>query len=271
MGTATALARFLPPKLRARGRNWFEANFRGKPAGVLKYRDFELVPDLDMVLSHYRITHPHVIYLQVGAYDGVSGDPIYPLIERHALRGILVEPQKDAFERLQANYARFAGFQFVNAAVSDHDGWGNLFRIKPEARGPEWLHQIASFDRDTVMRHANLVPDLESFVETEQVRCLSFNSLFSESGIEHVDMLQVDAEGLDAVILRLFDIPMRKPAIVRFEHKHLTVADHDQSVALLVRHGYKIYAHGTDTLAYCSDTNSSCTDMQPQSLKARAF
>lgn len=210
-----------------------------------------------MVLSHYRITHPRVIYLQVGAYDGISGDPIYPLIERHALRGVLAEPQKDAFARLRSNYAHFSGFQFVNAAISDHDGWATLFRIKPEARGPEWLHQIASLDRDVVMRHAKMVPDLESFIETEQVRCLSFTTLFAETGIEQVDMLQVDAEGFDAIILQLFDIAARKPAIVRFEHKHLTIADHERSVGLLVRLGYRIYAHGTDTLAYRIGTRTS--------------
>jgi FkbM family methyltransferase len=151
---------------------------------------------------------------------------------------------------LQCNYAHFPGFQFVNAAISDHDGWSTLFRIRPEARGPEWLHQIASFDRSILMRHAEAVPDLESFIETEQVRSLTFDTLFRQVGIENVDMLQVDAEGFDARILDLFDIPLRKPAIVRFEHKHLSVADHEKSIELLVCHGYKIGITGTDTLAY---------------------
>lgn len=71
-------------------------------------------------------------------------------------------------------------------------------------------------------------------------------------------MLQIDTEGFDAAILQLFEIPARKPAIVRFEHKHLTLADHERSVELLVRQGYRIYAHGTDTLAYRADANTSC-------------
>jgi hypothetical protein len=58
---------------------------------MLKYRSFELSVNLDMVLSHYRIEHPNVRYLQVGAFDGVSGDPIYPLVERHALQGIVAQ------------------------------------------------------------------------------------------------------------------------------------------------------------------------------------
>ncbi len=217
---------------------------------MLKYRTFELSLDLDMVLSHYRVEHPKVRYLQVGAFDGVSGDPIYPLIERHALQGIVIEPQKDAFERLKTNYARFPHFQFVNAAIADHDGCSPLFRIKPGALGPEWLHQIASFDRNVLMWHAHMVPDLESMIETELVRCLTFETLFKEIGIKNVDLLHIDAEGLDAEILRLFDIPARKPAVVRFEHKHLSIADHDEAIGLLVGQGYRVAASGSDTLAY---------------------
>ena len=207
---------------------------------MLKYRTSELSLDLDMVLSHYRIEHPNVCYLQIGAFDGVSGDPIYPLIARHNLQGVVVEPQKDAFDRLKANYARFSQFLFVNAAVTDRDGWSDLFRIRPGARGPEWLHQIASFDRNVLMRHAHMVPGLESMIEREQVRCLTFETLFKETGVESVDLLQIDAEGFDAEILRLFDIPFRKPAIVRFEHKHLSIEDHEKSIDLLVSHGYRI-------------------------------
>jgi FkbM family methyltransferase len=250
MSVAKTMARFLPRGMRARGRDWFEVEFRGTPPAMLKYRAFELSLDLDMVLSHYRVEHPRVRYLQVGAFDGVSGDPIYPLIERHGLQGIVIEPQKDAFERLRTNYARFPHFRFVNAAIADHDGWATLFRIKPGARGPEWLHQIASFDRNVVMWHARMVPELESLIETEQVRCLTFETLFKERGMEYVDLLQIDAEGLDAEILRLFDISLRKPAVIRFEHKHLSIADHEKSIGLLVGQGYRVAASGGDTLAY---------------------
>lgn len=254
MRVAQTIARFLPRGLRGRGRDWFETQFRGMPPAMLKYRTFQLTLNLDMVLSHYRVEHPNIRYLQVGAYDGVAGDPIYPLIERHALQGVLIEPQEDAFERLKTNYARFPHFHFVNAAIAAHDGFSNLYRIRPGARGPEWLHQIASFDRNVLMGHAHMVPNLESMIETEQVRCLTFETLFEDLGNEDVDLLQIDAEGFDAEILRLFNIPVRKPAIVRFEHKHLSIADHEKSIGLLTSEGYRISASGSDTLAYRVDT-----------------
>jgi hypothetical protein len=125
-----------------------------------------------------------------------------------------------------------------------------MYCIKADAQGPGWLHQIASFDRDTVMKHADSIPNLESLIEVEKTRCLTFDTLFSETAIRHVDFLQIDAEGLDAEILRLFDIPRRKPAIVRFEHKHLRGEDLGRSLALLRDQGYSIAICGGDVLAY---------------------
>lgn len=254
IGTATNLSntvvRLLPKRLRTRGRDWFETHFRGTAPALLKYRDYQLSVDLDMVISHYRIDHPDVRYLQVGAFDGVSGDPIYPLIERHGLKGILIEPQKDAFDRLKMNYARFSQFHLVNAAVAGQDGFATLFRVHQDAHGPDWLHQIASFDRNVVMRHAHMVPNLESMIVTEQVRCMTFKTLLAEVGIDRVDLLQIDAEGRDAELLALFDIPARRPPIVHFEHKHLSLEDHEKSIGLLVGQGYRITASGSNTLAY---------------------
>jgi len=79
---------------------------------------------------------------------------------------------------------------------------------------------------------------------------MTFGTLVRETGVQHVDMPQVDAEGYDAEILRLFDIPARRPAIVRFEHKHLRSADHEQALGQLVDCGYGFSICGENTLAY---------------------
>src|SRR5579863_6851588 len=108
MRVAQNVARWMPGGLRQYGRDWFETRFRGTPPGFLKHRASQLTLNLDFVLSHYRITHPeisHVRYVEVGANDGVIADPVFPWIEKHRLQGILIEPQKDIFNRLKKNYA----------------------------------------------------------------------------------------------------------------------------------------------------------------------
>jgi FkbM family methyltransferase len=245
----------MPRRVRKYCLDAFNKEFRDTPPALLQRRDRELRLTLDMVLSHYRLRHPNVCFLQIGAFDGVAGDPIYPLIERHDLRGVLVEPQRAAFERLKANYACFGDsrFVFLNAAVAAEDGSAKLYRIQPTANAPEWTPQLASFDRQVLLNHAHLIPNLESLIVAEEVRAVSVASLLNEAGLGRVDLLQIDAEGYDAEILRLFDVFRRRPPIVRFEHKHLSRAVHDSAVQSLLTVGYKVATGDGDTLAYLFD------------------
>lgn len=71
---------------------------------------------------------------------------------------------------------------------------------------------------------------------------MTFTRLFEEAGIPRVDMLQVDAEGYDHEVLRLFEIPTRRPAIIRFEHKHLRPADYGQAIGMLVDLGVPVHS-----------------------------
>jgi len=189
--------------------------------------------------------------MQVGAFDGTSGDPVRPLVEKHGLRGVLLEPQREAFDKLCQNYSQFGGrFKLVNAAIGPFDGEKPLYRIRKDAHGPEWLPQLASFDRKTITKHRRSVPDIESLIEVEQVSCITFPSLFQTLGNPRVDFLQIDAEGYDAEILRLFDLQSHMPAIVHFEHKHLSRKEHEAAIRNLINLGYKIAILGENTLAY---------------------
>jgi FkbM family methyltransferase len=217
----------------------------------------ELAVTLDLVLAHYRQTHPDPCFLQIGAFDGVSNDVLYPLVRKYGLRGFLVEPQKDAFARLKANYSDVPRLVFVNAALGSTDGTVPFYRIKPEAQGPPWLPQIASFDKDVIMKHTSQVPGLETLLQVENVPCMTFSSLYQKFGIDRIDLLQIDAEGYDAELLRLFDIPSRLPAIVRFEHKHLRLPDYENCVEALMSAGYSVTVGGSeDTLAYRNPAGS---------------
>jgi FkbM family methyltransferase len=225
----------------------------GMPGPLVHRPDRELVVDLDLVLAHYRLTQPDITFLQVGAFDGVTGDPISPLVDKYNLRGILVEPQKEFFAKLKQTYSRFTGadrFTFFNAVIAEKDGAVPFYRIAPDAKGPDWLHQIASLDRNNIVRHAKFLPAIESQIIVEQLEALSFDTLLQRSSTSHVDILQIDAEGFDAKLLRMFNVSIRKPPIVRFEHKHLGAEEYEQTLNMLLDAGYRISVGSTDTLAY---------------------
>ncbi len=250
------LTKHLPPRVRRSGRDLllkgFGLAFVGeKPAVLLKNPRAELTPTLDMVVAHYLHNKRRLYFLQIGAFDGVSGDGLYPLVEKYGISGALIEPQNDAFCKLRQNYEKFdqSAFTFINAAVADSDTTRQLFRIKADKDRPEWLPQVATFDKSVLLQEAGR--ELESAIEVELVRCLKFDTLFKEHQLPHVDLLQIDAEGYDAELLRLYDVSIRRPAIVRYEHKHLRPDTQEQTVAALVEQGYLIFLSSDDTLAYC--------------------
>ena len=45
-------------------------------------------------------------FLQIGAFDGESRDPLFQAVRKYGLNGVLVEPQKPTFERLCENYRK---------------------------------------------------------------------------------------------------------------------------------------------------------------------
>src|SRR5262249_41430054 len=74
---------------------------RRRPSALLGSVDQELMPSLGLVLAHHLQKRPDVAFLQIGAFDGRQGDPLYQFITRHHWRGVLVEPMPDAFAKLQ--------------------------------------------------------------------------------------------------------------------------------------------------------------------------
>jgi hypothetical protein len=88
--------------------------------------------------------------------------------------------------------------------------------------------------------------DLRLVTETT-VDCATFEDLLH--GVARVDVLQVDVEGFDAEVIRLFDFDRWQPSIVQFEHKHLSRGDIDSSLEQLAGFGYRMH-RGPTVLAY---------------------
>lgn len=226
-----------------------------KPALLYKNPKFELTLSLDLVLSHYCRTHDDVRFLQIGAFDGMKGDPLFPLMEKYPLRGTLIEPQPEPFQRLKSNYSQFdpSRFIFVNSAISEQDGFISLYKVSARPGDPSWLPELASFDRNVILKMRGHIKDCESRIYASECRTVTFGSLFAELETERVNLLQIDAEGYDSEVLRLFDVPKRAPAIIRFEHRFMSKPEHNSWIRMLTEQSYKVALEPQDTLAYRAD------------------
>jgi len=193
------------------------------------------------------------LVVQIGANDGVSIDPIRDFILRYRWHGILVEPLPDIFAKLKQNYSGSPQLILENCAIGEAREL-TLYRVRPDiADTAPWLHELASFDREVVLRHRDVFPRIAEFLVEERVPSISFSALMSRHGVDRIDVLVIDTEGYDLEILKQVDFPRLRPRVLLYEHKHLSAVQQNEAKALLAGNGYVTLHEEYDTLGLRRD------------------
>jgi FkbM family methyltransferase len=212
---------------------------RGKPKFLQQNPDLEITNALALVVAELDIPHDEFFFIQIGAFDGVTGDPIYELVRRHNWHGVLVEPQSSVFERLQSNYAGQPGLQFFNVAIGPQDGELTLFS-RPNG------DVCASVAKHRVQKPG----ERKSDVQVARVPCWTLRTLLERAQAPRsIDLLQIDAEGWDYEIIRSIEFSAVRPRIIRYEHQVLSERDRNACLALLAECGYRFLLEDADTTA----------------------
>lgn len=210
---------------------------------------------VSIVMDAFGKAFPDATFLQIGANDGALYDPMRRQIHRRRWRGIMVEPVPEIFARLQKNYGALAPrVQLENVAVSATPGEQAFYHLAyeadPAAAGlPVWYQALGSFHKDVVLSHREHIPDIDSRLVERMVPCLTVEGLCQLHAIKRVDLVQSDTEGHDFEVLKLLDLPQRRPKLVLYEHHHLNAADRRAAQELLTANGYEYFEFGYDTLA----------------------
>lgn len=232
-----------------------------RPLVRVQYPHAEKV-NLDDVIRRYLSSKnaSDFFFLQIGAYDGITNDPISVFVRQHKWRGVLIEPQKEVFEELKENYREHPQLVFLNVAIADKDGKKDFYRVRNTTHQlPFWYRQIASLSLNTVLKHRNGIPDygiidrianIDDLIEVERVNCITFDTLLNILEIDRIDLLQIDAEGYDFEILKTIDFERVKPKIIHYEHMHLNKEQDDECVRYLINQGYLIAREFENTVAY---------------------
>lgn len=205
---------------------------------------------IDCVIYGLLTARSRVRFVQIGSHDGRRNDPLWSFRHYPGWNGVLVEPVEAAFARLRSNYGRWPDrFTLEQAAIAPEGGVGEIYHIDADGTLPPDFEQLASLRRDLAERHAALVSDLDTRIEARRVRCLTFEELCTRHGITDLDLLHIDAEGLDARILRQVDLARLRPAVVLYEHVHLTEPECAATLTMLRDAAYDALAGKHDTLA----------------------
>jgi hypothetical protein len=111
-------------------------------------------PHTEALLMDFAASVPDAIFLQIGANDGFTGDPLNPLLARPDTRwrGILVEPVAHLFVQLSERYAQFPALHLERAAIRETDGTTVIHRLQTRTDDSVWLQQLPSLDPDLLPR-----------------------------------------------------------------------------------------------------------------------
>lgn len=194
-------------------------------------------------------------FLQIGANDGYMSDPLNLAIFRHRLRGTFVEPQPNYFRALQDTYRGFEGMQFVQKAISQQAGSMTMYSLDcSSGKLPRWAHGVGTLSREQILRAGDQIPDIESYVRTQEVQCSTVPELLAEIGDQDPDIVVVDAEGFDYAILSQFDFARLSTKLVIYESESLATDDAAALSATLDRAGFGVVEAGQDTIALRKST-----------------
>lgn len=225
--------------------------------------------NLFKLLEIYASKKEGVYFIQVGANDGLSNDPLNNFIQKFGWVGICIEPIPMNFDRLSQTYKNNAGINLLNAAIGDKPQ-KKIYYINPEKAEklsiilPEWYSQLASFDKDLVISDINGERKSE-IVEEMEITCISFEKIICDYKIKKVELLHIDTEGADWMILSSFPFHLSHPDIIIFEHSHLNLIDYKNAIQLLKGYRYKLLKVDTDTFCYSENFYSEYKNAREKS------
>lgn len=229
------------------------------------YYNFFYKPEsgsLEDFTSRFSKSNGKVTVIQIGANDGINNDPIHKFIKRDHWQGVLLEPQKYVFEKyLEPLHRRTKGIIVINAALDKDDGFRTLYKIC--VSDSRWATGLAGFDRKILGEAVNsgyvevhakkegcLLPEnKDDYIAEESVRCISASTLFETVGAERIDWLQIDTEGFDFEIIKMFNIGSTRPTVIVFENLHFSPEVKAECSEHLKTNGYLFHDYGANTLA----------------------
>lgn len=200
------------------------------------------LPVFDLAVQALMAQRGHTLkFVQIGANNGIDGDPLHQFIVKYGWQGVLVEPQPNIFETLVANYADHTSrLAFENVAISRGDSLILFLPPKDWPRDADGVTYVSGFP--AVL--ARQIDVAESSLSQIEVPAMTLDALLAKHDIDQLDLLQIDTEGFDWEVLQTIDLTRFKPAIIHIETGHLSRDALAKVAARLTEADYLIYYGG---------------------------
>ncbi len=231
--------------------------------GFYKYFYRPSKGSLNDFLNQYSLSkQDSFIVIQAGANDGITHDPIHKFIKRDRWKGVLLEPQSYVFNKfLTKIYKKNKSIHTICAAIGEEDGYQKLYKIG--FSNLHWADGLTSFSYEKIKEafDSGLVKNnCEKYniempsspseqIVSEEVVVISPSTLLERYQLPAIDLLQIDTEGFDYQVIRIFNDANIKPKAIVFENIHLSDEDRQSCELLLESNDYVRRKFGANTLA----------------------
>ena len=224
---------------------------RSKPYLYLYHRFYKRAsfPSLLHFVTQYARLKQEVTFMQIGANEGSTEDPLYPHIRLRNWRGILVEPQAKEFEQLKINHKHSPQLIFEQVAISNSSSSQEFYYIdQQQGNVPNWVSKLSSFDRNITAQVLEVFP--EATIASDIIECTTVMALLEKHNIQQLDLMLIDTEGYDYEIIKTVDWQVVQPEVIVYEHRHLSESDLAESRQLFRDLNYDLFLDEYDTIAF---------------------
>ena len=146
-------------------------------------------------------------FIEIGAYDGVSGSNCYHFERFQNWDGIAVEPSKIQFEKLKKNRK----CKVLNNAISDEVKEVEFIEVI------EGLTQMSGINDSSFKRNINIISNHQlSKTKSISLKTITFDEIISKN--IDIDYLSIDIEGGEMNLLKSIDFKTHNIKVISVEN-----------------------------------------------------
>ena len=109
---------------------------RYTPRQLLEPRHLRAIELADVIYRRMFEFGQELTFIQIGAFDGMTADPLHKYVGKYGWRGVLVEPQPRSADQLRELYRGNDRIVVVQAAVDQERRQRTLFTVESESARP---------------------------------------------------------------------------------------------------------------------------------------
>lgn len=186
------------------------------------YHEYNPVPrpqPIDFVLEYFDYKQSGV-YIDVGAYDGITWSNSVALDELLNWKGICIEPNPTVFEKLKSLRPNA---QCINAGCYSYVAQKKFWKITGRA---EMLSGFKdNYDSQHIERINRETKACNGTIEEIEIPIITLQNLIVENDIKQVDYLSVDVEGAELEVLK--GLGIYTPHLISVEDNGYTAEPHN--------------------------------------------